>query len=629
MPYPPYRILVMGVSGSGKSTIGQALAKKHQLTWIEGDKYHPEENKKKMASGVPLTDEDRKPWLEALADVCAEKEGEGFVLACSALKQSYRHILASKMKFKLDIFLFHGSPKLIAERMQSRSHFMPLSLLNSQLETLEITPDLIQIPIESTTEEILNQINAHLDTFDMAVIGLGVMGKSLARNFASRGIRVIAYNLPLPGEEAVTTQFIHDHGSAYLHGAASLPEMMNRLARPRKILLMVKSGAPVDEVIENLQSNLEEGDIIIDAGNSYFHDTRRRYETLQKQGLEFVGMGVSGGEEGALLGPSMMPAGSDSAKKLLLPLFQKTAAFADNNSCVTWIGNDGSGHFVKMVHNGIEYAEMQIIAEMYHIAKNHLQPKEGDLHQLFQTWNQGESASYLLEITVSILQKKEGNELLLEKILDVAGSKGTGLWTVREALELEVAIPTISAALQERMISKEKSLRVALSDQVSNQPKPIKIDRESLKSLMVFARMVALAEGFFLMQKAASHFQWQLQLADLAQIWRGGCIIRSELLMDIRKAYEIQPDLLHLFASPSFGTLLQDHYLKAQAAYQQLLEMGTSIPAISAAMQYYRSMHTRYLPTNLIQAQRDYFGAHTYQKLEGGQTFFHTKWEED
>lgn len=629
MQHSSFRILLMGVSGVGKSTVGRALASHFGLTFIEADDYHPLANKEKMAAGQALEDEDRWPWLEELAGVCAAHEDHGFVLACSALKKSYREVLASKMRYVMDIFLLHGDTDLISERMQLRSHFMPASLLQSQFDTLEISPDLVQISIEQENHEILENIQNHLALFHIAVIGLGVMGKSLARNFASRGMRVLAFNLPLPGEEQVTENFIAEFGTDSFQAAASLPDLVNRLAKPKKILLMVKAGEPVDQLIEQLQSLLECGDVVIDAGNSYFHDSIRRVKSLHAQGIDFVGMGVSGGESGALLGPSMMPAGADRARHILLPLLVKAAAQADQRPCVTWIGSDGAGHFVKMVHNGIEYTEMQIIAEVYHIAKNQIDDQASGLSGLFESWNQGLGASYLMEITADILQKMEEGEMLVEKILDQAGSKGTGLWTVKEALDLGVASPCISAALQERMISQDKSLRTKISKVREPLRQKFEIEMESLRSLLLFARMVALAEGFYLMHRAAVKYGWQLKFSEIAQIWRGGCIIRSELLLEIRDAFATESVPEHLFASSSFAVLLSAHYQKGLKAYKQICEQDISIPGISAAMQYYRSMGTDYLPTNLIQAQRDYFGAHTYQRLDGGEQYFHTKWQDE
>lgn len=462
---------------------------------------------------------------------------------------------------------------------------------------------------------------------DIGIIGLGVMGKSLARNFASNGFSVVVYNIPLPGEEQVVTEFINSYGSETLAAANNLHDLVSQLKKPCTIVLMIKSGEPVDQVLGQLKNQLKKDDIIIDGGNSFFKDSIRRYLSLQKEGIEFVSMGVSGGEEGALKGPSLMPSGSDAAKINLLPILKKISAKADGKDCVSWIGNDGAGHFIKMVHNAIEYADMQVIAECYAIAKTHLLLDNQGIAEMFKDWNSAESASYLLEISTEILHYKEGTGFLLDNILDVAESKGTGLWALQEALQLGVPVPCLHAAINERSISGLKALRNSLNNQESQKIEAAKFSEEVLKSAMLFARLVALAEGFHLISIASKHYRWNMDLVELAQTWRGGCIIRSNLLPYIIEAYTKTGKITHLFESEIFRNLLQTHFNATAQLMAGTAQSNVSTPAINAALNYFKSLHTHYLPMNLIQAQRDYFGAHTYKRLDSGEQSFHTQWK--
>lgn len=453
------------------------------------------------------------------------------------------------------------------------------------------------------------------------------MGKSLARNFASKGLKVAVYNLPFPGEEDVVSTFVTNHGHEGILGGESIQDLVQQLALPRIVLLMVKSGAPVDELIQSLLPELSPGDIIIDAGNSYFKDTIRRVAALAPHNIEFVGMGVSGGEEGALKGPSIMPAGSKHAKTTLLPMLSKIAAKVDETPCVTWIGTDGAGHFVKMVHNGIEYADMQIIADVFHSAKKVLQLDHETLSRLFEKWNSGDGASYLMEITAEVLRYRKSANYLIDQIVDVAESKGTGLWTLQESLLLGVPVPTIGAAVNARLTSAQKGLRMSLDK--ANEAKNFSHDLspEDPFGAIMFARLVAMAEGMDLIYVAAKRYGWSVGQAALANIWRGGCIIRSQLLHQVIDAYTTEPHLRHLFLSKTYSTLLRQYLPSAQKIVAASLQTGVPTPAIAAALQHYMSMHSGQLPQNLIQAQRDYFGAHQYKRLDGGDEYYHTDWK--
>ncbi|HMP99610.1 MAG TPA: NAD(P)-binding domain-containing protein, partial [Cyclobacteriaceae bacterium] len=337
---------------------------------------------------------------------------------------------------------------------------------------------------------------------------------------------------------------------------------------------------------------------------------------------------VSGGEEGALLGPSLMPAGSETAKNILMPLLSKIAAKADGQDCVTWVGKNAEGHFVKMLHNGIEYADMQIIAECYAIAKTCLAMNNDTIANMFDEWNKTEAASYLLEISSAILRFMENDEYLIDKILDVAESKGTALWTLQEALELGVPTPSLHAAISQRMLSAQKNIRTTLSVKQSKQKLAAPFsDTDALLSSMIFTRLVAMAEGMHLLEAASKKYDWQIDLPSLLQSWRGGCIIRSELLLKAIEACKSKKSSEHLFQTEIFETMLSKYRSDAAQVISQAHQNGITVPALSAAINYYDAMHTSYLPLNLVQAQRDYFGAHTYRKLDAGQEAFHTNWK--
>jgi 6-phosphogluconate dehydrogenase len=623
-----HHVLIMGVSGSGKSTIGKRLAETLHLPFIEADDFHSEANKEKMKKGVPLDDTDRAGWLATLADEVEMHEQTGFVLSCSALKKSYRQQISTKLSQSLRIFHLKGDKHVIADRMLKRKHYMPISLLDSQFEILEYSDDMCAIDINCSEEEIVSQIidELNLKKSALGIIGLGVMGKSLARNFASKDIPVAVYNLPLKGEENVVNDFVKTYGATGISGAENLTELLKQLENPKIVLLMIKSGEPVDQLIQSLKKELRKGDMIIDAGNSFFKDSIRRYQELHEAGIEFVGLGVSGGEEGALLGPSLMPAGSAIAKERLMPLLQKISAKADGKDCISWSGKDGAGHFVKMVHNGIEYADMQIIAECYAIAKHELQMSNESIAIMFEKWNHTLAASYLLEISADILRHKENNKSIVDEILDVAESKGTGLWTLQEALNLQVPMPCLHAALNERIISGYKDLRVKLNNE-SKSVASGKLSEENLLGAMIFSRLAALAEGMHLISVASKHYEWNIDLAVLAQSWRGGCIIRSNLLLHVIEAFKEGAHIEQLFQSKTFASLLNRYMADTSQVISNLSQRNISIPLISAAFNYYKSMHTTYLPLNLIQAQRDYFGAHTYRRLDTEGQSFHTDWK--
>ncbi len=613
--------VVMGVSGCGKSSVGKAVATKINATFLEGDDFHSLANKMKMNAGFPLVDDDRWPWLQALCDRANTYEGK-VVITCSALKKTYRDFIRNKFKECTFIYL-KGDIKTIETRLEKRTHhYMPNSLLQSQFDILEEPTEAFVINIDKPLDEIIDLIIKKIDMkYQVGLFGLGVMGKSLARNIASRNISVMTYNMPFAGEENVVSNFIDQHGSENLNGSTELPEFIASLAQPRLIILMITAGQAVDDTIELLMPHLDKGDMIVDAGNTFYKDTQRRYEFLKSKEMHFIGMGVSGGEEGALKGPSIMPAGDEAAKNRLLPILNKICAIADGLPCVNWFGHGGGGHFVKMIHNGIEYADMQIISEAYAILKNGKGMTNDAIASYFQSLKLSPQNSYLVDITIDILRKKIDGNYILDDILDVAGHKGTGVWTSITSLELGVAAPTIVAAMNQRILSSEKKLR-SLSN--TEQTTTLNIDLDDLQNAMLFSRLIALTEGIHIMTQAGKKYDWNYNLKDILQTWRGGCIIRSDMLKLIIESLE-NDNVNHLFENEKFNYYLSNLYPSIQKIAAALAMSNIACPALLASIEYYKTLNTAFLPINLIQAQRDYFGAHTFKKLSGGGSV-HVEW---
>ncbi|MDJ0648537.1 MAG: decarboxylating NADP(+)-dependent phosphogluconate dehydrogenase [Xenococcaceae cyanobacterium MO_188.B19] len=463
------------------------------------------------------------------------------------------------------------------------------------------------------------------------VIGLAVMGENLALNVESRGFPIAVYNRTAAKTEAFMAKRAtgKDVVAAY-----SLEEFVQALERPRKILVMVKAGKPVDGVIEQLKPLLDEGDMIIDGGNSLYDDTERRTNDLEATGLGFVGMGVSGGEEGALNGPSLMPGGTEAAYKELEPILTKIAAQVDDGPCVTYVGPRGAGHYVKMVHNGIEYGDMQLIAEAYDLLSNGLGLTSQELHQVFAQWNTtDELNSFLIEITADIFTKtdQETDVPLVDLILDAAGQKGTGRWTVVSSLELGVPIPTMYAAVNARVMSAYKDERVAAAKDITGPIGKYEGDKQAfinkVRDALYCSKMCSYAQGMALLSKASMEFNYNLDLAETARIWKGGCIIRAGFLDKIKKAFNDNPRLANLLLAAEFKQSILDR----QASWREVLatsnSLGIPVPAFSASLDYFDSYRRDRLPQNLTQAQRDYFGAHTYERVDKPRgEFFHTEW---
>ena len=465
---------------------------------------------------------------------------------------------------------------------------------------------------------------------DIGLIGLAVMGENLILNMANKGFTVTAYNRSIEKVE----NFINGRAKGLsIRGADSMESLVASLESPRKIMLMVKAGAAVDAVIEQLLPLLEPGDIIIDGGNTHFPDTNRRTAWLKEKSIHFIGAGVSGGEEGALLGPSIMPGGSVEAWPAVKPIFQHIAAKVEDGSpCCDWVGENGAGHFVKMVHNGIEYGDMQLICEAYQIMKDLLGLDADEIHKIFAQWNKSDLDSYLIEISRDIMAfKDEYGEPLVEKILDTAGQKGTGKWTGVAALELGVPLTLIGEAVFARCLSAQKDERVAASKILNGPTVTFEGDKEAfiedLRQAVFASKIVSYAQGYVLMREAAGEHGWNLNYGGIAMMWRGGCIIRSAFLANIKEAFDKLPELSNLMLDSYFSEKLET----AQSGWRRVTAAtvvnGIPAPTINSALNYFDGYRTARLPANLLQAQRDYFGAHTYERLDTARgEFFHTNW---
>jgi len=472
-------------------------------------------------------------------------------------------------------------------------------------------------------------MSTHAGLCDFGLIGLAVMGQNLVLNVERNGFSVAVYNRTA----ARTEEFMAGPAQGKnIRPSYTLEEFVGSLKRPRKIMIMVKAGAPVDGVIEQLKLLLDPGDLLIDGGNSFFGDTERRAEDLEAAGILYLGSGVSGGEYGALWGPSIMPGGQSDAWKMLQPVLTAVSAKVDGEPCVAYIGPRGAGHYVKMVHNGIEYGDMQLIAESYDILHRAGGLSAAELHEVFAEWNRGELESYLIEITADILAKldEETGQPLVDAILDEAKQKGTGKWTSQSALDLGAPTPTINAAVESRIISAYKDERVAASKVLSGPEVRYDGDNQSLiadvRAALYAAKICSYAQGFALLRAASEEYDYGLDLGEIARIWRGGCIIRAGFLNDIRAAFQKDPELPNLLLAPYFKEAVEMRQGALRRVIQTAVRLGIPCLAFSASLAYYDAYRTARLPANLTQAQRDYFGAHTYRRLDK-EGSFHTEWQ--
>ncbi|MGD6815621.1 NADP-dependent phosphogluconate dehydrogenase [Metabacillus sp. 84] len=462
----------------------------------------------------------------------------------------------------------------------------------------------------------------------IGVIGLAVMGKNLALNIESRGYSVSVYNR----SSEKTEDFVKESEGKKVTGTYSIEEFVQSLETPRKILLMVKAGPATDATIETLLPYLDKGDILIDGGNTFFKDTQRRNTELAESGIHFIGTGVSGGEEGALKGPSIMPGGQKEAHDLVKPILEAISAKVDGEACTTYIGPDGAGHYVKMVHNGIEYGDMQLISEAYFLLKNVLGLSAEEFHEVFAEWNKGELDSYLIEITADIFTKKDDDtgKPLVDVILDTAGQKGTGKWTSSNALDLGVPLPIITESVFSRFISAMKEERVKASRVLSGpEAGEYSGDKEELieavRQALFMSKICSYAQGFAQMKAASEEYGWDLKYGEIAMIFRGGCIIRAAFLQQIKEAFDRDANLSNLMLDPYFKEIVETYQVSLRKTLAVAIERGVAVPGFSSALAYFDSYRTEVLPANLIQAQRDYFGAHTYQRIDK-EGVFHTDW---
>lgn len=464
----------------------------------------------------------------------------------------------------------------------------------------------------------------------IGVIGLAVMGKNLAWNIESRGYTVSVFNR----SSEKTDEMLRESEGKNIVPAYSIEEFIASLEVPRKILLMVKAGEATDKTIDQLKPHLEKGDIIIDGGNTFYKDTQRRNTELAELGFHFIGTGVSGGEEGALTGPSIMPGGQKEAYELVAPILKDISAKVNGEACCTYIGGDGAGHYVKMVHNGIEYGDMQLIAEAYSLLKDVLGLSAEELHSVFSNWNKGELDSYLIEITADIFTKKDDDtgKPLVDLILDEAAQKGTGKWTSQSALDLGVPLPLVTESVFARFISALKEERVRAAE-VLHGPRERAFDGdrdafiESVRRALYMGKICSYAQGFAQMKAASEEYGWDLKYGDIAMIFRGGCIIRAQFLQKIKEAYDRDAALDNLLLDPYFSAITNEYHSALRETISNAVLNGVPVPTLSSAMAYYDSYRSAVLPANLIQAQRDYFGAHTYRRLDKEGTF-HTEWME-
>ncbi len=465
---------------------------------------------------------------------------------------------------------------------------------------------------------------------DIGLIGLAVMGENLVMNMESKGFTVAVYNRTVAKVDAFTEGRAKGKN---IIGCHSIQELADNLERPRKIILLVKAGQPVDDFIEQVLPVLEPGDVIIDSGNSHFPDTMRRCEYVESKGLLYIGTGISGGEEGALKGPSMMPGGSPEAWPLVKPIFQAVCAKVEDGSpCCDWVGENGAGHFVKMVHNGIEYGDMQLICEAYQLMKDLLGMTPDEMHKVFTEWNKTELDSYLIQITSEILAKKdEDGQPLVDKILDTAGQKGTGKWTGIAALDEGVPLTLIGEAVFSRCLSAMKSERVVAADAYKIKREQFIGDKaemiENIRKALLASKIISYAQGYTLMATAAKHYGWKLNYGGIALMWRGGCIIRSVFLGKIKEAYDKNPELSNLLLDPYFKEKIESLLPAWRKVVANAALCGIPTPAFASALNYFDGYTTDRLPANLLQAQRDYFGAHTYERVDQERgKFFHTNW---
>ena len=613
-------IVLMGVAGVGKSTIGKALSKATGITFFDGDDYHTEANRDKMAAGIALSDEDRTAWLFELQGVIENAlHKSSCILACSALKKSHRAIL-EKNSNAIHFVYLEGSKNLIEQRLESRKgHYFPASLLASQLETLEPPENAFTISITQTPSAIVQIImktllNENISKAEIGLMGLGVMGKALTQNFVRNGISVSVYNRELKGvEESAAKNFVESLPLLKdTQAFSNYPSFIDSLQSPKKIFLMIEAGEATNTVLDELAVLLEKGDVLVDLGNTFYKETETRIHDFVKKGIHFIGAGISGGERGALHGASIMPSGTKEAYELVVPYLNSIAAKDKNNqACSTYIGEGGSGHFVKMVHNGIEYAKMQLLAEIYGLARA-AGKNPSEIAAMLSSWKQDKLDSFLLNTTIDILNTKEGNDWLIDKIHDASESKGTGTWATNALTNAAIPASLIANALYARQISSYKNLRVELEKNYPRQKNTIIINEASLKNAYHFTKIIIHFQGFWLLDEISKNHHWNLNLSEIARIWTKGCIIQSDFMETLVPILKITPTIL---LDTSITEQIKTTAPAATEIVIKALENKIATPIMSDAIQFFNAISTAHSTANLIQAQRDYFGAHTFLRI--------------
>jgi len=622
-------IFFMGVSGSGKSTVGNLLSQTLNIPFFDGDDFHTKSNIDKMSSGIPLNDEDRYDWLITLNKLAKEQlVNNSCIIVCSALKQSYREILGADIQNKVKWVHLVGSFEQILGRLNKRAdHFMSSALLKSQFDTLENPENALEINTRLKLKDIVEKIKETLEMkSEFGLFGLGVMGKSLCRNLAQKGFKISLFNREVKGsEESIAVNFKNSFKE--LEGAKPFNDIeafVNSLQKPRKIMLMVNAGKITDMVIEDLIPFLSEGDVLIDGGNSNYIKTKERYDYLKTKRIHFIGVGVSGGEEGALKGPSIMSGGNRKTYDVIKPYLEGIAAKDANGlPCCTYVGEEGSGHFVKMVHNGIEYVEMQLLAEVYTIFKT-MGKNPNEIADIFESWKE-KANSYLLGITVDILRMKDGEDWLVDKILDKAGNKGTGNWTIIATANLGAPSTLVASALFSRYISFYKEERLKANKNFNSNTSELKLNPEDFLSSYQFARIINHYQGLKLILEAGKAYKWNLNLSEIARIWTNGCIIKSDFMGELISILKEDENILNHKSiidelkrfKPSINKIVAACVLKE-----------LPVPCLSESVNFLNAYTTANSSANIIQAQRDYFGAHTYQRIDDASgKFYHTKWK--
>lgn len=618
----------MGVSGCGKSTIGKLLSEELNIPFFDGDDFHPQSNIDKMSSGVPLNDNDRYGWLLSLNELAKKQlKDNSCIIVCSALKKSYRDILSKDIQSQVKWVHLAGSFNQILERINKREHhFMSSDLLQSQFDILELPENAIEVNISLNPNEIIKYITEKMESkSEFGLFGLGVMGRSLSRNLAQKGFKISVFNREVKGtEEDVAIKFKNEHKELESAQAFSdIEAFVNSLQTPRRIMLMVNAGKITDMVIEDLIPFLSDGDVLIDGGNSNYLHTKERYDYLKSKNIHFIGVGVSGGEEGALKGPSIMPGGNKEIYNLVKPYLESIAAKDSNGlPCCTYIGEEGSGHFVKMVHNGVEYVEMQLLAEVFSIFK--LMGNNPDaIADILESWK-AKADSYLLGITIEVLRKKDGDDWLVNKIVDKAGNKGTGNWTTIATAQLGAPSTLIASALFARYTSFYKEERILASQNFNIKPSAFNVLQDEVLQAYQFARLINHFQGLKLISEAGKAYGWTLNLSEIARIWTNGCIIKSDLMMELKSILKEDANILK---HKTIINQVKQYKPSINKVVSQCILNELAIPCLSESVNFLNAYVTANSAANIIQAQRDYFGAHTYQRTDDPTgKFHHTNW---